>query len=130
MAVFLEWLKARERYIPKKIAHSRENKKNIYIDFIELAKENYKKHKDINFYAKKLNITPTYLSRVTKRTSNVTVIKILDEMILMEACYLINMKTLNMKEIACELGFADQATFTHFFRRYLKISPTEYKNSL
>lgn len=100
---------------------------NIFISFVNLCKENYLKHHDLDFYASKENITKTYLSRIVKKVTGRTVQDFINELLLMEACSLLRFSDKPMSEIACHLHFSDQAAFSKFFNRLKGISPLAYR---
>lgn len=43
-----------------------------------------------------------------------------------EACHLLRMGTLAISDVAIELGFCDQSTFTSHFRRNVGVTPARY----
>ena len=105
------------------------HKENIYKIFLHLAEINFRKERKIQFYADKLGITTTYLSRVVKEISGNTVNDQLSRRVYHEACNLLKTTTMTMGEIAFDLGFKDQSAFTNFFKLHAHCSPKEYKKS-
>ena len=105
-------------------------KKNIFIHFMDLAKKNFIQHRDIEFYANQLGISTIYLSRVVKKTTNSTVLKILEELVLIEACIELTSKSKTISEIASFLNFADQASFSRFFKKKFHKTPSQYRNDI
>lgn len=57
----------------------------IFRKFKQMAHEHYSSHHDIAFYANRLNISTTYLSRIVKRTSGRTVHAHISELLMAEA---------------------------------------------
>lgn len=102
-------------------------KEKIVRDFLSLLSENYKKHHDIGFYADSLCITKIYLSRIIKELTGLTVIQHIDHMLMMEATWLLKSTDYNIKEIAYDLNFADQGSFSKYFKRLKGISPKNYR---
>lgn len=99
----------------------------IFIEFIRLLPKHFAKHHDIAFYASKLNISSVYLSRVVRQVSNRTVIDFIDQMLLMEASFLLRTTSLSITQIADRLCFADTPSFSKFFSRLKGMSPREYR---
>lgn len=99
----------------------------IFIEFIRLLPKHFAKHHDIAFYASKLNISSVYLSRVVRQVSNRTVIDFIDQMLLMEASFLLRTTSLSITQIADRLCFADTPSFSKFFSRSKGMSPREYR---
>lgn len=104
------------------------NKENIYKIFLHLSERNFRKERQIQFYADKIGITTTYLSRVVKEISGTTVNDHLTRRVYHEACNLLKTTTKTMGEIAYELGFKDQSAFTNFFKLHAKCSPKTFRN--
>ena len=105
------------------------HKENIYKTFLHLLENNFRHERQIPFYANKLNITTTYLSRVVKSISGNTVNEHLIRRVFHEACNLLKTTDRPMGEIAFELGFKDQSAFTNFFKLHAGKSPTAYRQS-
>lgn len=63
----------------------------IFIGFIRLLPSHFAEHHDIAFYADRLHITPVYLSRVVRQVTGRTVVDYINQMLLMEASFLLRM---------------------------------------
>ena len=100
----------------------------IYLDFLRLLSQHYAEHRDIAFYATELCITTTYLSRIVRQVSGRTVVEYIDQMLLMEAAWLLQTTTLSVAQIADRLHFAETASFARFFRRLKGCTPKEFRN--
>lgn len=103
------------------------HKENIYKIFLHLAEMNFRQERQIQFYADKLGITTTYLSRVVKEISGNTVNDHLTRRVFHEACNLLKTTDDTIGEIAFELGFKDQSAFTNFFKLHAGSSPKAYR---
>ena len=99
----------------------------IFIGFSRLLPQHFVEHHDIGFYANELNITPDYLSRIVKRVSGRTVVDYINQMLVMEAAFLLRTSQLSISQIADRLHFADLPSFSKFFSRLKGISPKEYR---
>lgn len=100
----------------------------IFIGFNRLLPQHYIEHRDIAFYADQLAITDDYLSRIVKRVSGRTVGDYINEMLLMEACYLLRTTPLSIAQISERLRFSEPAAFTRFFARMKGLSPRAFRN--
>ena len=109
-----------ERQVPQRV-------EEIFIGFNRLLPQHFLNHRDIGFYADRLCITNDYLSRIVKRVSGRTVGDFINQMLLMEACYLLRTSPMSIAQISQHLHFAQTAAFTHFFTRMKGISPREYR---
>ena len=99
----------------------------LFIRFIQLLPQHYVEHRDIAFYADQLCITTTYLSRIVRQVSGRTVGQYIDQMLLMEAAWLLQTTSLTVAQIADRLHFADTTTFARFFKRLKGCTPKEYR---
>lgn len=99
----------------------------IFIGFISLLPKHFAEHHDIAFYADSLHITPVYLSRVVRQVTGRTVVDYINQMLLMEASFLLRTSPMSIAQIADRLHFADAATFSKFFSRLKGMSPRLYR---
>jgi AraC family transcriptional activator of pobA len=99
--------------------------KNFYY-FVEL---HYKTKKTVQEYADLLNITPKSLTNHFMQFHEKKPLKIIHERTMMEAKRLITKTNKNMKEIAFDLGFEDNQSFSRFFKANVALSPSEFKNN-
>jgi AraC-like DNA-binding protein len=108
------------RQIPQRV-------EEIFIGFIRLLPRYFAEHHDIAFYASKLHISTVYLSRVVRQVTGRTVVDYINQMLLMEASFLLKSSNLSITQIADKLHFADTPSFSKFFSRLNGISPKEYR---
>lgn len=99
----------------------------IFRNFKRHAVKNYRSAHDIAFYAARLHISPTYLSRIVKQVTGRTVRAHLAELLCSDARRLLNCSDLDIKEIADTLGFSDQSAFGKFFVRQTGCSPLRFR---
>ncbi len=109
-----------DRLVPPRV-------EEIYIGFIRLLPRHFAEHHDIAFYASRLNISVVYLSRIVRRVSGRTVIDHINQMLLMEAVFLLRTSSLSITQIADRLHFADAPSFSKFFLRMKGMSPREFR---
>ena len=70
-----------------------------------------------------MNITPNYLSRIVKRITGKTVIDCINEMLAIEATWLLKSTRLTVAQIADRLNFASSPSFDKFYKRMRGCSP-------
>lgn len=100
----------------------------IFTTFMELLPQHFAQHHDIAFYASRLSVSPVYLSRVVREVTSRTVISYVNQMLIMEAAFLLDTTTLTVAQIADRLHFADKASFTKFFSRLKGTTPRKYRH--
>lgn len=101
---------------------------DLTVNFIRLLPQHFAQHHDIAFYASALNISVVYLSRIVRQATGRTVVDFINQILLMEALFLLRTSDLSIKQIAERLNFADAPSFTKFFTRMKGMSPREYRN--
>ena len=97
--------------------------------FLALLARFHSEHRDLEFYAARLGLTPKYLSAAVKADSGRTAPEWIVEYVLMEARYYLKHTSLPVKEIAWQLHFANQMDFYRYFQRHCRMTPSEYRNS-
>ena len=104
-----------------------ERTEDLFDGFIRMLPLHFVEHHDIGFYASALNITPTYLSRIVRQITGRTVVDYINQMLIMEAVFLLRTTPQTISQIAEKLHFADTASFSKFFLRLKGSSPKEYR---
>ncbi len=99
-------------------------------NFQSKINEQFRELHEVGDYASLLYISAGHLSDVVKTQSGKTAIKHIHDRLVMEARRMLFHTTHSSKEIAFDLGFADDSYFTRFFKRETGITPAEYRNSI
>ncbi len=88
----------------------------LFLQFLNLVRDNFEKRLTIKEYAKALNISEQKLNELTKKNTNEKTQQLIYDLIILEAKRLFNYENLNVKQVAYKLGFDD----THYFSRFFK----------
>lgn len=133
---FFKWQKIHSLIVLVYIQISRENnplrnsKNQTYLvklkQFEDLIEENFRIEKFVKDYASKLNITEKHLNRVTKSCIGKTSTQLISERIVLEAKRMLIYSTLNVSQIAEELGYFDNSYFVRFFKKNAGITPKSF----
>ena len=99
----------------------------IFRNFKRLLVHHYREQHNIGFYADRLYISTTYLSRIVRNITGHTVCFHISELLCADARKLLECTDKDVKEIADELGFSDQSVFGKFFVRKTGLSPLKYR---
>lgn len=97
------------------------------IQFKLLIEKNYQTQKNVSSYAEMLNMNPSCLNEVTKRTTGITAGELIRNRVIDEIKKLLFSSSLSGKEIAFQLGFDDPAYFSRFFRKYTGTTLREFR---
>ena len=101
--------------------------KGLMKRFIALVRQNYLTMKMVSEYAALLNVTPSYLNYVVKKTSGSPASHHIRQNIVHHAKNQALYSDLSMKEIAYSLGFNDYAHFSKFFKKACGMNFTHFK---
>ena len=110
------------------ITHDLGHKKEVYEIFLHHLYRNFRKERQIRFYADKLNVSTAYLSRLVKEISGSTVNDHVSSLLYKEICNLLKQSDMTMGEIADSLHFSDRNALSNFFTLRSGMSPLAYRN--
>ena len=99
----------------------------LFIAFMRLLNTHFIEHHDIGFYADQLHITTIHLSRIVRQVTGRTVVDYINQMLLMEASWLLQATDLSIAAISERLHFSDQSSFGRFFLRMKGMSPKRFR---
>ena len=97
--------------------------------FLTLAQENFRTERFLEFYAKKMEVSPKHLSRTVKAQTGYTAVEWIERFVILEAKVLLKSSNLNIQEIAAELKFPTQSFFGKYFKKFTGMSPRDFRNS-
>lgn len=96
-------------------------------EFFSLLMNHYKEQHQVAFYADAMHISCQYLTATVRRQTGKTVNTFIFELLYSEARNLLSTTDLSIQQIAAELRFADQASFSKFFKRCSGMSPFQFR---
>jgi len=99
----------------------------IYLKFMLMVEDYYKKHHHVSFYSNALNLNPRNLSALTLNKSGKTPKDIISRRLFLEAKRLIKFTNLSFKEISFELGYEEPAYFSRLFKKRSGMSPKQFR---
>ncbi|MNO19892.1 putative response regulatory protein [compost metagenome] len=89
---------------------------------------NYNQHADLNMLAGMVFLTPSYLSKLFKQETGLTLTDYVIEIRIRKAKQLLkNAPDLKIHEIGAEVGYPDPAYFNKLFKKIVGLTPNEYK---
>ena len=115
-------------YEERSISHDFKHKKEVYEIFLHHLYRNFRKERQIRFYASNMNVSTAYLSRLVKEISGSTINEHATSLIYKEACNLLSHSDMSIGEIADTLSFSDQSALTNFFKMRAGMTPLAYRN--
>ena len=98
-----------------------------FSEFKALLESHYSHHWPISRYAQRLGMSETSLNRLCRALCGATAFHLVQQRLALEARRRLMYVTGSVHSIASELGFADAAYFSRFFRRQTGVSPNEFR---
>lgn len=89
----------------------------------------YKQSHSVAFYARQLNISPKYLTRIVREISGQTPKAIIDHYVIMQLKLALRTSNINVKQLSWEFNFSDESFFCRYFRQRTGMSPQQYRRS-
>ena len=86
--------------------------------------------RDVSYYAKRLNVSPKYLSATVKRVTGHSVTSYIDRHTVPILKDYLNDERLSLTQIAELMNFASLSYFSRYCTKHLGQSPSEYRQSL
>ncbi|NIF06371.1 helix-turn-helix transcriptional regulator [Chryseobacterium sp. Tr-659] len=99
----------------------------VFVFLTDLA-EHHLTERSVEFYAERQSITTRHLSSVVKDVTGKTASHIIALIVINEAKVLLNSSQKPVSEISSILGFSDQYSFSHFFKKHIEVSPRQYRH--
>ena len=96
---------------------------------VQYIKDRYRDDISMIHVADKLGISQGYLSRVFKERTGYTFLEYLTCFRMRKAVLLLQDRTLRINEVAYMSGFQDNGYFTQLFKKYLGMTPGQYRKS-
>ena len=103
------------------------HKQKLVRQFQGLVVEYFITERSVDFYARKMNITPKYLSELLLAEIGNPAKTLIDEMVYLEAKTLLRQTTMSIQEIANRLNFPDTSNFIKAFKKREKLTPAAYR---
>lgn len=94
-----------------------------------LVVNNFRKEHQVRFYSEQMCLTPQYLNQITTHTFGKTLSAIITDQIFTTARSMILSSDMSLQEIANELNFPDQASFSKFIKKASGVSPNAMRKS-
>ncbi|MEK3914554.1 response regulator [Paenibacillus sp. FSL H7-0331] len=110
--------------------HVKKNSNKMFQSVLDYMEHNY--HKDINreTVAREVFITPGYLSFLFKQELKTNFLDHLHKIRIDHACRLLHDRSMKLSDIAHAAGYNDEKYFFQIFKKYIGMTPTQYRNNL
>lgn len=102
--------------------------RSLWEKFEGLLEKEFRTQHQVAFYAAQLHLTPNYLNEVLRDLTGHTAKELIQNRLLLEARRLARFSDLSAKETAFELGFADPAHFSRWFKNCAGVNFGEFRS--
>ena len=97
--------------------------------FNEAVIEHYRRSREVGFYARMFHLSPKYFSTLIKQETGISASEWIDRYVVLQSKALLErQRNLSIQQIAEQMGFSEQASFSRFFKKQTGFSPTEYRD--
>ncbi len=97
--------------------------------FAQLVDQDFRSQKTVRDYAERLRVTPNHLNALCRRLLNQTASGLLHARVVAEAQLLLRQSDASVAAVAQALGFADTSYFGRYFKKYVRQTPTAFREA-
>jgi AraC family transcriptional activator of pobA len=98
-------------------------------EFLELLETHISRHKQVSYYADRLNLSPYQLNAITKTTLGKTCSELINEHIILESKRYLLATANQVNQLAYHLGYEDVSYFIRFFKKNTGYSPEAFRHN-
>jgi AraC-like DNA-binding protein len=96
--------------------------------FLFLMAKKYIKHREVDYYARELCVTPRYLSSVIKEKTGNNASFWINDMVIRQAKNLLQNSNLSVLQISDELNFPTPSFFGQYFKKHTGMTPKKFRD--
>lgn len=104
-------------------------KEEICKELVQAVTQHYTTERKAQFYADTLGISLQHLSTTVKQVTGKNVLDIIAYIVIMDAKAKLKSTRMTIQEVAFSLNFPSASFFGKYFRRYVGMTPLEFRNS-
>jgi AraC family transcriptional activator of pobA len=102
-------------------------KQELNMLFQELVFHHYKEHRNVQYYADALYVSPKHLTETIKEVTGRTAGEWIDDAVILEAKVLLRNHDISIARVAEDIHFPDQSSFGKYFKKHTTMSPSDYR---
>ncbi|MBQ8190374.1 MAG: AraC family transcriptional regulator [Bacteroidaceae bacterium] len=96
-----------------------------FLHLLEMGE--YRRHREVAWFASELCVTPKYLSEVSNRVSGHSAIFWINRFTTIELGRLMRDRTRSIADISEQFGFSSPSYFSRYFQQHFGVSPSEFR---
>ena len=102
----------------------------IFVEYVQRVKAHFTEHRQVQWYASEMGLTPKYLSEVIGNVSRRSPNEWIDKFVTSEMRNQLRHTDKSISQIAAELNFSSQSFFGKYFKENVGVSPSDYRNGI
>jgi AraC family transcriptional activator of pobA len=102
-------------------------KQELNMLFQDLVFHRYKEHRNVQYYADALFVSPKHLTETIKEVTGRTAGEWIDDAVILEAKVLLRNHEISIARVAEGIHFPDQSSFGKYFKKHAGMSPSDYR---
>ena len=103
----------------------------LFRRFYDLLALHYKEHREVQYYARLLCLSPKYFGSLLRKETGITASQCIANYIVIQAKTLLHYRPdLTIQQISQQLGFDDATSFSRYFKASAGVSPKKYREQL
>ena len=123
---FHEYLQRNPQYRPDEVKSYRV--RELFNRFMMLLERDFKISRDVNYYARQMNISSKYLTNIVSQVTGHTPKTIIDQYEILQLKMQLKRSTQSVKEMAWEFHFADVSFFCRYFKKHTGLTPQQIRS--
>lgn len=109
---------------------TQQRQSEVMMRFLQLVKSHCREHREVRFYADKMNMSAKYMSTLIKNVSGKSAIRWIEDYVILEAKAQLASTVNTVQQIAFDLNFPSQSLFGRYFKQHVGMSPSAYRASV
>lgn len=103
----------------------------LFRKFYDLLALHYKEHREVQYYARLLCLTPKYFGSLIKKDMGISASQCIAHYVVIQAKALLHYRPdLSIQQISQQLGFDDPMSFSRYFKASVGVSPRQYREKI
>jgi len=102
----------------------------LFTRFYHAITQHYRESREVRFYADLFHLSPKHFATIIKSHTHINALDWINGYVVIQAKMRLRyQKQLTVQEIALNLGFQEQASFSRFFKANTGLTPTQYREN-
>ncbi|WP_426671869.1 helix-turn-helix domain-containing protein [Mucilaginibacter sp. McL0603] len=120
----VEFIYQKQHVIIKGKQNRKQELNLLFQNFVFL---HYKEHRNVQFYADALFVSPKHLTETIKEVTGRTSGEWIEDAVILEAKVLLRNHEISIAQVAENIHFPDQSSFGKYFKKHTGLSPSDYR---